>query len=360
MTKQLEEQLIKERKMIDYYSADYTTELLYQKYTVWMTTNSNEIFIPNYQREFRRDKRQQSRFIESLLLWIPIPPIFLCDFWTSWVFFQRMEVVDGSQRIRTIANFVDNWLKLEWLKTLTKFNNFSFNQFPENIQNLFKRQVIRVFILSEKTTSEARMDIFDRINTSSVILTPSEVRKWAIGWPIYNLLKELSDLPLFKKLCPISKNRFVKEEWTELVLRYFAYSDWFEKYDQRVQEFLDRYMLYMAETYDNVEDKDEFLGKYKNKFNSLLNFVDSNFPNWFMKSWKKTLTSRAYFEAIAVWVQLAMDSMSVEQLKVHEISSRINSKEFENLVKSDAANNRSNFRNRILYVRDKLLWIELN
>ena len=108
----IEEQIIKERKTISYYPADYSVELIYKKYSEKREENKNEIFVPMYQREFRRNSKEQSRFIESLLLGLPVPPLFLCD---SVVekneIFSRLEIVDGSQRVRTISAFFENKLK---------------------------------------------------------------------------------------------------------------------------------------------------------------------------------------------------------------------------------------------------------
>ena len=363
--KKIEEQILKERRWIDYYSSDYSVELLYNKFSERRDEDKSEIFVPNYQREFRWLPKNQSRFIESILLGIPMPPIFLCDNGVSeGEFFSRLEIVDWSQRIRTINNFLENKLKMEWLKKLTTLNGLYYKDVPENIQNLLKRLPIRVFILSEKTSKEARRDIFDRINTSSSILTPAEVRKWAIWWKLYEVYKKLSESELFKKLCPLSKVRRDKDEGTELVLRFFAYSEQFNDYVQNVQDFLDAYMATTSEklfgSQEDVKTESEVSAaeeSLKNKFMIMLQFVDRHFPNWFVKVWKKTFTSRTYFEAIAVWTQLALEDWG--DLNVQGIWSWINSEDFNKVVRSDAANNKSNFEKRILFVKNMLLWTNI-
>lgn len=364
----IEEQIIKERKTIDYYSADYSVELIYTKFSKGREADENEIFVPMYQREFRWNKKEQSRFIESILLWLPVPPLFLCDSAVEqWSFFSRLEIVDGSQRVRTISAFFENKLKIEWLKRLTHLNGCYYKDLAENIKNLFKRLPIRVFVLSEKTTEEARMDLFERINTSSVSLTPAEVRKWAIWWRLYLLYKDLSESNLFQKLCPLSKKRIDKEEGTELVLRFFAYSENFDLYNQNVQTFLDEYMAEKRDkifwTIKNPRNEKTInwdLTLLKNKFFNMLEFVDRYFPNWFMKEGKKQFTSRTFFEAVAVGSQLALDEATIDQLYTANISWWINSKDFNDCVKSDGANNVSNFKKRILFVKDMLLWTTIN
>ena len=71
-----EEQIRKEEKEVSYDTKEYTVELLVQKYTDGLTDNENELYIPEYQREFTWPDDYRSRFIESVLLGLPIPYIF--------------------------------------------------------------------------------------------------------------------------------------------------------------------------------------------------------------------------------------------------------------------------------------------
>ena len=100
-----EEEILNEQKIVDYDTREYPVEVLVQKYTQGIEDDKNELFIPNYQREFTWDEKRQSKFIESVMLGLPIPYIFTADCG------ERFEIVDGSQRIRTLAAFLINKLK---------------------------------------------------------------------------------------------------------------------------------------------------------------------------------------------------------------------------------------------------------
>ncbi len=109
-----EDQILEKQKIVDFDIKEFTIELLISKYLKGIDENDNDIFIPEYQRNFVWDKTRQSKFIESVLLGLPIPYIFTAD--TDG----RLEIVDGSQRLRTLVAFLQNKLVLRDLDVLTE------------------------------------------------------------------------------------------------------------------------------------------------------------------------------------------------------------------------------------------------
>src|SRR5689334_21561806 len=98
-----EEQIRQEQRVVDYDTKEYTVELLVSKYSLGREGDENELFIPEYQREFVWDTKRQSKFIESVLLGLPIPYIFTAGLYREIAEDEgRIEIVDGSQRIRTL------------------------------------------------------------------------------------------------------------------------------------------------------------------------------------------------------------------------------------------------------------------
>ena len=97
-----EEQIIDKQKIVDFDIKEFTIELLISKYLTGKENDDNDIFIPTYQRNFVWDEERQSKFIESVLLGLPVPYIFSAD--TDG----RLEIVDGSQRLRTLVSFFQN------------------------------------------------------------------------------------------------------------------------------------------------------------------------------------------------------------------------------------------------------------
>ena len=131
----------------------------------------NEIIIsPEFQRAFRWDEERQTRFIESLLLEIPIPPIFVAETNDGvW------ELVDGLQRLSTILSFF-GMLKIEDKNNLvlTKgtliedLEGFTINTLPERYILSLKRSVCRVEIIRYDSDIEMRYELFNRLNTGGV------------------------------------------------------------------------------------------------------------------------------------------------------------------------------------------------
>jgi uncharacterized protein with ParB-like and HNH nuclease domain len=119
------------------------------------------------------DDARQSKFIESVLLGLPIPYIFVADI-PDEENEARLEIIDGTQRIRTLAKVLNNELKLEDLKKLKKLNDFRFSDLPLPRQRRFKRTTLRMIQLTEKATEDIRRDMFERINTGGVVLSEIE------------------------------------------------------------------------------------------------------------------------------------------------------------------------------------------
>ena len=121
----LELQIEEQKKTVDFDTREFTIEILVNKYLEGVETDQNELYVPDYQREFVWDDTRQSRLIESITLGLPIPIIFVAENTTG-----RLEIVDGSQRIRTLAAFISNDLKLCELEKLTEMNGILFETLP--------------------------------------------------------------------------------------------------------------------------------------------------------------------------------------------------------------------------------------
>jgi hypothetical protein len=301
------EQLIdKEQKAVSYDIREFTIEYYVNKYLVGEVNDENELYVPDYQREFIWEERRQSRFIESLLLGLPVPLIFVAEIEEDG----RLEIVDGSQRIRTLAAFLNDELQLKDLGKLGELNSTYFSQLQASRQRKFKNISMRMIVLSSKATEEIRNEMFDRINTSSVPLLPMETRRGIFRGEFTDFIIQLSTEPLFKKLCPIIHYFEGRREEEELILRFFAFSEAFPDFKlfgmnldrDGVARFLDRYL----DEKNRVAQKQE-IAKKRNDFMKMLEFVDRTFPNkGFAKVANGTGISRPYFESIAIGSYLAM------------------------------------------------------
>ncbi|WP_207389299.1 DUF262 domain-containing protein [Marinobacter halodurans] len=208
-----EEQIIERQKITDYDTREYPVEVLVKKFTDGLQDDNAEIYIPDYQREMIWKSSQKSRFIESILLNLPIPYLFLADDKDG-----RSEVVDGSQRIRTIVEYCQNQFPLQDLRLLDNLNGFYFSDLPPARQRRFNKKTIRLIELTQDMDEEARRQMFDRLNSGGTKLKPMEQRIGSKEGPFSDLIKELATLDQFATLCPLSETKLKHRENQELVL----------------------------------------------------------------------------------------------------------------------------------------------
>ena len=199
-----EAQIRDRQKPVDYNTIEYPVEVIVQKYLDGIDEDENEIFIPDYQREMTWDEDRQSKFIESVLLGLPVPYIYVADIAESEDL-ARLEIIDGTQRIPTLARFITNELTLNDLQKLDKLNGFVFGDLPLARKRRFQRTTIRMIQLTEDADEEVRRDLFERINTGSVELNEMEKRRGSKPGKFLDLIEELSRLEQFRNLCSFTE-----------------------------------------------------------------------------------------------------------------------------------------------------------
>lgn len=341
-------QIQENQKITDFEIREWPIEVLVYKFTYGLATDEAEIFIPDYQREFIWTATQQSRFIESIMIHLPVPYIFMADV-AEGPRKSNLEVIDGSQRIRTLVNFLEDKLTLEGLNKLTLANGFKFSDFSKPRQTRFKRQTIRVIELTEKADEDARREMFDRLNSGGTKLVAMEVRRGTQDGPFMkDVIQPCAKTPLFIEICPLSKRSVDRAEHYEFVLRFFAYADNYMRFEKEVGLFLSEYLQER-----NTNGNALAFETDRHQFNVVLEFVKNYFPNGFRRSPTHTSVPRIRFEAIAVGVALALRIQP--NLVPSDVIPWLESEEFMKHTRSDASNSKPKVVNRIHFVRDNLL-----
>jgi hypothetical protein len=167
-----ESEIREKQKIVDHYTKEYPVEVLIQKYKEGLESNTNQIYIPDYQRNIVWTDEHQSSFVESIFLGLPIPYILVAERSKNLAGEDsvRLVIVDGTQRIRTLYRFLENELELSELKQLEHLNNFKFSDLPLARQRRFNRTTVRMVVLTEKANEKIQRDLFQRINSSSIAL----------------------------------------------------------------------------------------------------------------------------------------------------------------------------------------------
>ncbi len=201
---------------------------------------SDELIIdPNYQRLFRWDESQKTRFIESLLLGIPIPPIFV---------FQResgvWELIDGLQRVSTVLQLMGELkhpeggmyepLQLGGTNLLPSLDGMKWKKETDHDPDAFdtaqqldiKRSRIRIEILRKESDEEAKFELFQRLNTGGSKLSDQEVRNSVLVMlnpSFYEWLNKLTTIPAFQQTIQITNDQRSEQQHLEIALRFIAY-----------------------------------------------------------------------------------------------------------------------------------------
>lgn len=330
-----EEQIKTLRKEIEYNTRDYSIDYIVEH------LKNDYFYIPDeYQRQFIWDINNKSKFIESILLGLPIPLMFFSDTADG-----RCEIIDGAQRTQTLEEFINGDLILTGLKKLDSLNNFSFEDIPDYFKTKFKKTNIRVIVLSDETSLEIRQEIFTRINTNGMKAKSSEVRRGKFMESNFmKFIKNCAEDSLFLKLCPISDLMKKRYEGQELVVRFFAYLNNYQNFEHSVVDFIDDYV-------ENVKDSfNEDMMKIE--FQKMLEFVEKYFPYGFAKTKNAKSTPRVRFEAISIGVGLALRTNP--NLKVNNVD-WINSDKFKYHTTTHSSNTLSRVTGRIEYVKNILL-----
>lgn len=341
-----ENQIAEQSKRIEFYLTEYSVEMLANK------MRNEEFIVPGYQREFTWEAERKSRFIESLLMGLPIPFLF---FWERSD--GKLEIVDGSQRLRTIEEFVLGDFQLIELESLTAVSGFKFADLPESRQRKVKNRSIRGIILNEHADEQARFDLFERINTGSKVAKPPEIRRGALNGPFMDFIIESAKNPDFIEMAPMPKEKIDLREREELVTRFFAYSDGLGDYRDRPSEFLFNYVKRMNDRFNAEPALEE---DYRERFGRTMSFVKLTFPLGFRRTRAKNAkaTPRSRFEAIAIGSWLAIQERPELTNANINVEDWYLSEEFGKVTGADGANAKARLLGRMQFVKDKLLGAE--
>ncbi len=220
-------------------SSDTQIQGLYSKY------KKNKLVIqPIYQRNYVWDAKKASLLIESILLGIPIPIIYLAENGKGCV-----NVIDGQQRLTSLFCFIDGVFpdqkvfKLTGIKVFTELIGKTFKDLDECLQDKILEYAIRVVTFTSDSDPELQYEIFARLNTGSVALNPQELRNCIYRGPFNEMLKQLaSDGTFMKKLLGLS-SRHKRMKDVELVLRFVSfYESSYINYSSPVKKFLNETM----------------------------------------------------------------------------------------------------------------------
>lgn len=319
------------------------------------------IIQPEYQRLFRWSEGKQSRFIESILIGMPLPPIFVIEKEDNVYI-----LIDGLQRISSYLHFrglhpdcVDDqgsrsMLKLTDCDIVEELNGCSYDDLPKALQIKLRRSFIRVVVI--KAGSDARLSyyMFKRLNTGGEQLTDQEIRNCTIRLlddTFNEFITRLSENEDFKICADISERKINQKQDQELVLRFFAFKNYRDNYIHNVGDFMTEYMEAVSDpentdvSFDYFEERTIFDKTFK-----ILRIVTEGRPR---------LSRVYYYEAFTIGIQKYLDVIDpldpemMRKLK-SEYDSIITDPEFHEIITGGGKNYPKPLQKRILFVENRL------
>ena len=240
------------------YPADYTLELLHLK---WKAT---EIEIPPFQRGFVWKQTQSSKLIESFLVGLPVPAVFLYSERSS----QKYLVIDGQQRLRTIFGYFEgyfgeeysgrrNVFRLKGLNESSKFYNRQYDDLDEHDKLRLKNTILRAFIVHQQDPEDdtSMYHIFERLNTGGTSLRNQEIRNCVYHGRLSAFFDELNKLKSWRKILGKDAPDPRKND-IELILRFFAMRNMDTiKYSKPMKDYLNKFMKRNMDPDEHEVDK---------------------------------------------------------------------------------------------------------
>jgi hypothetical protein len=208
---------------------------------------------PEWQRNYVWDKPRASKLIESFLMDIPVPVVYLNKTPDG-----KYEVIDGLQRLTSVFDYFDNNYALQRLDVRTDLNGKKFQELPEQEQRKIEDVTLRSFELTHGSR-DIQFIVFERLNTGGVKLNDMEIRNCLYRGKLNDLVKELAINRDFKQAVGQIDSKRMQDR--ALILRFLAFH---ERHYTKCQYGLKRFLNEFLDTYRDA--KPEKIEEYRNAF----------------------------------------------------------------------------------------------
>ncbi|MBR5949537.1 MAG: DUF262 domain-containing protein [Clostridia bacterium] len=308
----------KEKRYLNTISYDYSVQYLYE-----LMKRGKIILEVPFQRQQIWTTDKSSSLIESVIMNVPIPPLYFAEEENGdWL------VVDGLQRLSSIRKYYDNEFALTKLEVLTELNKLKYKDLPPKSRSLLDDGMLRVNVIRKDSHMDIKYDIFMRLNRGAVTLNYQELRNCMYRGRLNDAAKELcSENEDFMKILRQKKpnSRYLDAEF---IIRYFAISDnlktdsngdvYLDGYRGKLVQYLNEYMNLHK---DCTEEEKE---SYKNRFNETIKKVVMVFG--VEEAFRDISTeNNKIYKTIADFIMPSIERMPMEYVQDHcnEIRDRL-------------------------------------
>lgn len=319
------------------------------------------IISPEYQRAFRWDEQRQSDFIESILLGIPFPSIFVATNPDG-----KWELIDGLQRVSTVLSFFNelkddegnsypkNGLKLVEGSMLKGLKDITIDTLPLEYKLQIKRTPCRVEIILKESEFKMRYELFKRLNTGGEGLSRQEIRNCifrGLDSRYSEFIAELSKNNIFRDIVNISVSNEEKMYYEELVLRYLTLKNKGTRYSQaNIQDYMDDYLESQCTEFDEVQMETDRV-----MFSNIMKILEELKDENIFKLGKRYFTTSMYD---AIMLSLSDSTVDLENVNINKLGEKIvilkESEAFNKYVGS-ASSNPTSITNKVKIAKKVLL-----
>jgi len=318
---------------------------------------------PEYQRLFRWSFEQRSRLIESILLELPIPEVYVIENDDG-----TYELIDGLQRVCSVIHFMNPTilglepLKLTGCDLVPELNELSFEDLPLKLKLQIKRSTVRTIVIKRQSKSMLRYEMFKRLNTGGTSLSAQELRNCTArmigdqGIEFYEFIKELAQFPSFKNcIDTLPQSEEEKKGDEELVLRFLAAKNAQAIFKGSVRDWLDLYMekIILGEIAFDKEAEQQI-------FCDLFTYIERVIGDSAFVKYRNGLPigglAPAYFEAVTIGILTVKNQISAvnDNLVKQKIKETLENGIFRSFT-GPAANTKLKLESRISTISDALL-----
>jgi hypothetical protein len=327
---------------ISSFGADYDVEGLISR------LRRGDIFIPTFQRNYVWNQKEASRFIESLLLGLPVPGVFLAREPES----QQLLVIDGQQRLLTLLFFVDGYFHPNITGTTRRvFNlqgvskrleNRTFQSLEDRDRRKLMDSIIHATIVKQDSPADddtSIYHIFERLNTAGRKLTAQEIRTAIYHGPLINLLEELNQLEAWRSIMG-KPNVRLKDE--ELILRFLALFHQGDAYERPMEEFLTKFLR------KNMRPAQSIISQYREEFTKTITVVADAIGKRAFRPIRAV--NAAVLDSVMVGIARRLNDKSIENEKFPQVlaayTGLLENREFRDLI-TQSTSDELNVRRRL-------------
>ncbi|MDD3945243.1 MAG: DUF262 domain-containing protein [Bacteroidales bacterium] len=321
-----EEMIAPVRYDISSYGADYTVDSIVKR------LNDNNIFIPPFQRDYVWNQAEASRLIESLLLGLPVPGIFLAKEQDS----NKLYVIDGQQRLKSLQFFFNGFFNphkedklkkiFKLIKVQERFENRTYNDLDDCDRVKLDDSIIHATIIKQESPANDNTSIyhvFERLNTGGRKLTSQEIRAAIYIGELNQLIYGLNEYGSWRELFG-KKSIRLKDQ--ELILRFIALFYDFDNYQKPLNEFLNKYNA------KNRHPSERFQSEISELFKKTTDLIFDTFGKSAFRP-DKVFNAAACEVFMVGFAKMLKNGVQINQAKAKEIIARLfNDLDFKDYV----------------------------